>query len=31
MGELIHTITSGAIDGKAFDDAYPERVRQTMY
>lgn len=31
MGELIHAITSGEIDGKAFDDAYPERVRQTMY
>ena len=31
MGELIHAITSGEIDGKAFDDAYPERVRQTIY
>ena len=31
MGDLIHVITSGEIDGKAFDDAYPERVRRTMY
>jgi PPOX class probable FMN-dependent enzyme len=31
MGALIHAITSGEIDGKAFDEAYPERVRQTMY
>ena len=31
MGDLIHAITSGEIDGKAFDDAYPERVRQTIY
>jgi hypothetical protein len=31
MGELIHAITSGEIDGKAFDDTYPERVRQTIY
>ncbi len=31
MGDLLHAITSGEVDGKAFDDAYPERVRQTMY
>ena len=31
VGDLIHAITSGEIDGKAFDDAYPERVRQTIY
>jgi PPOX class probable FMN-dependent enzyme len=31
MGDLIHVITCGEIDGKAFDDAYPERVRRSMY
>jgi uncharacterized protein len=31
MGDLLHAITAGEVDGKAFDDAYPERVRQTIY
>jgi PPOX class probable FMN-dependent enzyme len=31
VGDLIHAITSGEVDGKTFDDAYPERVRQTIY
>ena len=31
VGDLIQAITSGEIDGKAFDDEYPERVRQTIY
>ncbi|MGE0510407.1 MAG: pyridoxamine 5'-phosphate oxidase family protein [Acidimicrobiia bacterium] len=31
VGQIMQTITAGAIDGKAYDDAYPERVRQTIY
>jgi PPOX class probable FMN-dependent enzyme len=31
VGEIMETITAGAFDGKAFDDAYPERIRQTIY
>jgi PPOX class probable FMN-dependent enzyme len=31
MGEIMQAITKGAFDGKAYDAAYPERVRQTMY
>jgi hypothetical protein len=31
VGDILHAITSGEIDGKAYDDAYPERLRQTIY
>ncbi|MEA3184555.1 MAG: uncharacterized protein QOJ74_1032 [Ilumatobacteraceae bacterium] len=31
MGEIMEAITAGAFDGKAYDAAYPERVRQTIY
>ena len=31
VGDIIEAITAGAFDGKAHDDAYPERVRQTIY
>ena len=31
VGEIMEAITAGAFDGRAFDDAYPERVRQTIY
>ena len=31
VGDIIEAITAGAFDGKAFDDAYPERIRQTIY
>ena len=31
VGQIMEQITSGAIDGKALDDAYPERLRQTIY
>ncbi len=31
VGEIMEAITAGAIDGKALDDAYPERLRQTIY
>jgi PPOX class probable FMN-dependent enzyme len=31
VGEIMHAITSGEVDGKAYDDAYPERLRQTIY
>lgn len=31
VGQIMEAITNGAFDGKAHDDAYPERVRQTIY
>jgi PPOX class probable FMN-dependent enzyme len=31
VGDIMEVITSGAFDGKAYDDAYPERIRQTIY
>ena len=31
VGEIMQAITAGAIDGKALDAAYPERLRQTIY
>ncbi|MCE9621117.1 MAG: pyridoxamine 5'-phosphate oxidase family protein [Actinomycetia bacterium] len=31
VGQIMEAITDGAFDGKAHDDAYPERVRQTIY
>ena len=31
VGEIMEAITAGAIDGKALDAAYPERLRQTIY
>jgi uncharacterized protein len=31
VGEIMQAITSGEVDGKAYDDAYPERLRQTIY
>ena len=31
VGEIMEAITEGAFDGKAHDDGYPERVRQTIY
>ena len=31
VGDIMAAITAGAFDGKAYDDAYPERVRQTIY
>jgi uncharacterized protein len=31
VGEIMEAITAGAFDGKAHDDAYPERLRQTIY
>ena len=30
VGQIMQAITDGAFDGKAYDDAYPERIRQTM-
>ncbi|MBU6378262.1 MAG: pyridoxamine 5'-phosphate oxidase family protein [Gammaproteobacteria bacterium] len=30
-GQIVQAITANAVDGKAYDDAYPERVRQTIY
>jgi uncharacterized protein len=31
VGDIMEVITSGEFDGKAYDDAYPERIRQTIY
>lgn len=31
VGEIMEAITEGAFDGRAYDDAYPERIRQTIY
>ncbi len=31
VGEMMQRLTAGAFDGKAYDDAYPERMKQTMY
>jgi uncharacterized protein len=31
MGDIMELITAGAFDGTAHDEAYPERVRQTIY
>ena len=31
MGAIMEAITAGAFDGEAYDAAYPERVRQTIY
>jgi PPOX class probable FMN-dependent enzyme len=31
MGAIMEAITAGGFDGKAYDAAYPERVRQTIY
>ncbi len=31
VGEILEAVTAGAYDGKAFDESYPERIRQTIY
>jgi uncharacterized protein len=31
VGQINELITAGAFDGAAFDAAYPERIRQTIY
>jgi hypothetical protein len=31
VGAIMEAINPGMFDGKAYDDAYPERVRQTIY
>ena len=31
VGQIMEEITCGTFDGKAYDDAYPERLRTTMY
>lgn len=30
-GEMLSAITKGGFDGKAYDKAYPERLKQTIY
>ena len=31
VGEILSAITGGAFDGQAYDTAYPERIRATIY
>ena len=31
VGEIMEAIMAGAFDGAAYDAAYPERLRQTIY
>ena len=31
VGDIMEVITSGVLDGKAYDDAYPQRLRETIY
>lgn len=31
VGDIMEVITSGVFDGKAYDDAYPARLRETIY
>jgi uncharacterized protein len=31
VGDIMELITSGVFDGKAYDDAYPQRLRETIY
>src|SRR5438128_6070377 len=31
VGQINEAISGGTFDGRAFDDAYPERVRETIY
>jgi PPOX class probable FMN-dependent enzyme len=31
VGQINEQITNGELDGAAFDEAYPERIRQTIY
>jgi PPOX class probable FMN-dependent enzyme len=31
VGAMLSAITSGEFDGKAYDDAYPERMKKTIY
>ncbi len=31
VGQIMQAITDGAFDGRAYDDAYPMRVRDTIY
>jgi PPOX class probable FMN-dependent enzyme len=31
VGEIMEAIIAGAFDGRAYDDAYPERIRRTIY
>jgi PPOX class probable FMN-dependent enzyme len=31
MGEMLEAITSGSVDSKAFDEAAPKRLEETMY
>jgi PPOX class probable FMN-dependent enzyme len=30
-GEMLEAITAGGIDGKAYDEAYPQRLKETIY
>ena len=31
VGQMLEALTKGSFDGKAYDQAYPERLKQTIY
>jgi PPOX class probable FMN-dependent enzyme len=31
VGDIMEEITAGVFEGKAYDDAYPQRLRETIY
>jgi PPOX class probable FMN-dependent enzyme len=31
LGQMLEAITKGEVDGKSYDAAYPERIKQTIY
>lgn len=31
VGEIMELITAGTFDGKAYDEFYPARIRETLY
>jgi PPOX class probable FMN-dependent enzyme len=31
VGEMLEALTKGSFDGRAYDAAYPERLKQTIY
>ncbi len=31
MGTMIEAVSKGGLDGKSYDAAYPERLKQTIY
>ena len=31
VGEIMELITEGGVDGRAYDESYPARIRETLY